>query len=488
MTLRFEKISTRLPERFYERVALTPVSAPRWLAVNLTLARELGLDENELRSPETLSALAGNAVPEGAEPVALAYAGHQFGNFVPRLGDGRAMLLGALIARDGSRYDVQLKGSGPTSFSRGGDGRAAIGPVLREFLVSEAMHTLGIPTTRSLAAVATGETVYRDRPLPGAVLTRVASSHLRVGTFEYFAARRDREALATLVEYALARHYPDRVGGPEPAMALLHAVIGAQSSLVAKWLSVGFVHGVMNTDNCAISGETIDYGPCAFLDAYDPARRFSSIDHGGRYAFSNQPRIALWNVTRLAEALLPVIDDDEPRAIALAEGALATFAELFERAYIDAMRAKVGLFDARDDDDNALVKDLLAQMAESRADFTRTFTRLTRLADGGDDELGPSLRDGSRWSSWRERWERRAAGEGTTREQRVARMRAANPVVIARNHRVEEALEAAEDGDLAPFERLRAALAQPFETRSEYADLAEAPGESQWSYRTFCGT
>ncbi len=393
-----------------------------------------------------------------------------------------------MIARDGDRFDVQLKGSGPTPFSRGGDGRAAVGPVLREFLVSEAMRALGVPTTRSLAAVATGERVDRDRPLPGAVLTRVASSHLRVGTFEYFAARNDREALSTLVDFALARHYPDRVGGPAPAMALLHAVISAQSSLVAKWLSVGFVHGVMNTDNCAISGETIDYGPCAFLDAYDPARRFSSIDHGGRYAFSNQPRIALWNVTRFAEALLPVIDDDESRAISLAEDALSTFAELFDRAYIDAMRARLGLFDARDEDDNALTRDLLALMAEARADFTLSFTRLTALANGESDALGPSLGDGAKWSAWRARWQARAESDGSTREQRIARMRRANPVIIARNHRVEEALVAAEEGDLAPFERLRAALSQPFETRSEFADLAEPPGEAQWSYRTFCGT
>ncbi len=487
MPLRFDNTYARMPARCFARVAPTPVAAPAWLAVNPSLGALLGLDEDELRAPAMRDALAGNGALEGAEPIALAYAGHQFGAFVPRLGDGRAILLGEVVCRDGVRRDVQLKGAGPTPFSRGGDGRAAIGPVLREFVVSEAMHAMGVPTTRSLAAVATGERVYREAPLAGAVLTRVATSHLRVGTFQYFAARDDREALEALVRYALARHFPARADDPEAPMALFDAVCDAQRELVARRLALGFVHGVMNTDNCAISGETIDYGPCAFLDAYDPRRHFSSIDRHGRYAWAEQPRILRWNLARLAETLLGLLGDDEAAAVARMEQRLRDFGARFEATWAAALRAKLGLVDAQPDDDE-LARTFLTLLAAGRVDFTTAFRRLTHLAAGEDDHLRALFAERDRITSWLAAWRARVEREPATREEVVSRMRRANPAFTPRNHRVEEALEAAARGDLAPFERLRGALARPFEDQAEYADLAEAPGDDQWSYATFCGT
>ncbi|MFO0625907.1 MAG: YdiU family protein [Polyangiales bacterium] len=486
MPFRFDNTYARLPAHFYARAPLHPAPAPRWLAVNVELGASLGLTVDELRAPELLLALAGNRVPEGAEPIALAYAGHQFGGFVPRLGDGRALLLGEALDAQGRRWDVQLKGSGPTPFSRGGDGRAALGPVLREFLVSEAMHALGVPTTRALAAVLTGDDVVRDEVLPGAVLTRVAASHLRVGTFQYFAARGDRDALETLVGVALARHYPEAVGAGAPALALLDAVMHAQASLVAAWLSVGFVHGVMNTDNCAVSGETLDYGPCAFLDAYDPKRRFSSIDHQGRYAFMNQPRIAQWNVARLAEALIPLVDADEARAVALLEARIATFGGTFEAAWMTRLRAKLGLREAREGD-AALGQRLLDLMAAHRVDFTLAFRRLADLAEGLD-AFSSLFADAAAIAAWRDDWRARVAAEGRPPAEVAAQMRAANPAFIPRNHRVEEMIAAAVEGDLGPFQRLRAVLARPYEDQPAHDDLALPPGEDQWRYRTFCGT
>jgi uncharacterized protein YdiU (UPF0061 family) len=486
MPLRFHNSYSRLPSRLFSSVEPTPVDAPAWLAVNPTLGALLGLSEEELRSSELLGVFAGNMIPQGAEPIALAYAGHQFGGFVPRLGDGRALLLGEALDAHGRRWDVQLKGSGPTPFSRGGDGRAALGPVLREFLVSEAMHALGVPTTRALAAVLTGDDVVRDEVLPGAVLTRVAASHLRVGTFQYFAARGDREALATLVDVALARHYPEAVGDGPPALTLLDAVMTAQASLVAAWLSVGFVHGVMNTDNCAISGETLDYGPCAFLDAFDPKRRFSSIDHQGRYAFMNQPRMAQWNLARLAEALLPLVDADESRAVALLEAQIETFSARFEAAWAARLRAKLGLREAREGDD-ALGLRLLDLMAVHRVDFTLAFRRLCDLADGLD-LLSPLFGDDAAITAWGEDWRARVASEGRAPADVAAQMRKANPAFIPRNHRVEEMIAAAVEGDLGPFHRLRTVLARPYEEQPAHDELALPPGEAQWRYRTFCGT
>jgi uncharacterized protein YdiU (UPF0061 family) len=483
----FDHSYARLPDRFYVRVKPSPVSAPRLLAWNEPLAELLGLTRDDLTAPDQVQALAGNRIPDGAQPLALAYAGHQFGGFVPQLGDGRAILLGEIVGRDGVRRDIQLKGSGPTPFSRGGDGRAAIGPVLREYLVSEAMAALGVPTTRALAAVATGDWVYRDERLPGAVLTRVASSHLRVGTFQYFAVRDDRAALAQLLDYALARHYP-HAAHPVPALGLLEAAMDAQARLVARWLALGFVHGVMNTDNTSIAGETLDYGPCAFLDGFDPDRTFSSIDQGGRYAYQNQPSIALWNLARLAETLLPLIDVDSTRAVAAATALLEQFSARFGAAYAAGMRNKLGLSTAQDGDD-ALAEGLLRCMAEQRADFTLCFRRLADVAAGADAaELAALFRDPTAILRWLETWRARVADDPAAPAERAAAMRAVNPAFIPRNHRVEEMISAARAGDLGPFERMMRVLARPYDDQPDAADLAEPPGEAQWSYRTFCGT
>ena len=501
MRFGFEHRYAALPGRFYARVSPSPVREPAVLAINAPLAIELKLDPVALASPEGIAILAGNAVPEDADPIALAYAGHQFGNFVPQLGDGRAILLGEIVDRDGRRRDVQLKGAGPTPFSRGGDGRAGIGPVLREYLLSEAMFALGVPTTRALAAVLTGDPVYREDALPGAVLTRIASSHLRVGTFQYFAVRGDRDALERLVEHALERHYPNaeselaaaasndeasRVSSPtsNPALALLDSVIDAQANLVAKWLALGFVHGVMNTDNTSISGETIDYGPAAFLDAYEPARVFSSIDRGGRYAFAHQPRIALWNLSRFAETLLPLVDEDESRAIPILTTRLEGFLLRFEAKYAAELRQKLGLREARDGD-LELARDLLALLAKEHTDYTRFFRRLAHGSGGGAID---QLLDVDAFRAWSDRWRARREEEGTSEAESVAIMLRANPAFIPRNHRVEEMIAAATKGDLAPFERLHRVLARPFEDQPEAAELAEPPGDDQWQYRTFCGT
>jgi uncharacterized protein YdiU (UPF0061 family) len=425
-----------------------------------------------LRAPDGVAVLAGNAVPDGADPLAQAYAGHQFGNWVPQLGDGRALLLGEVLGRDGTRYDLQLKGSGPTPFSRRGDGRAWLGPVLREYIVSEAMQALGIPTTRALAAVATGETVYRERALPGAVLTRVARSHIRVGTFQYFAARQDREALEALVAHVIQRHYPQAEG----PLGLLEAVVAAQAKLVARWMGVGFIHGVMNTDNMSVAGETIDYGPCAFMDTYHPGKVFSSIDHLGRYAYANQPQIAAWNLAQFASCLLPLIEGGEDAAIASATEGVNRFVPLFQAEWARVFRTKLGLVQ-EEAEDVALAAALLDRMAQGRADFTRTFHG---LADG---TARAEFEDPEVFDAWHADWQARVAREDAA--ESAAAMRAANPAVIPRNHRVEEAIAAAVGGDLAPFERLNAALARPF---APDEDLAQAPSEDQEVRQTFCGT
>ena len=383
----FDNSYARLPERFFARLPPTPVAAPRLIRLNDKLARHLGLDPLELSSPEGVAILAGNAVPNLGEPLAMAYAGHQFGTFVPQLGDGRAILLGEVVDVDGVRRDIQLKGSGPTPFSRNGDGRAALGPVLREYIISEAMAALGIPTTRSLAVVTTGETVRREMPLPGAVLTRVASSHIRVGTFQFFAARGDVDGIRHLADHVIARHYPEAADAGNSYRALLELVIARQAELVAKWLLVGFIHGVMNTDNMSIAGETIDYGPCAFMDVYDPATVYSSIDTFGRYAYGNQPRIAQWNLTRLAETLLPLLAEDQDRAIEIANAALGGFAGRFEAAFAAGLRRKLGLLQEQPDD-ILLAQDLLDRMARNGADFTLTFRRLCDAASNADADLG----------------------------------------------------------------------------------------------------
>jgi len=488
MPIPFEHTYASLPSRFYARILPTPVVRPAHLSVNGALADLLGLDREELSSVDGAAMFAGNRVPDRAEPIALAYAGHQFGHFVPQLGDGRAILLGEIVGRDGVRRDIQLKGSGPTPFSRGGDGRAALGPVLREYVVSEAMAALSIPTTRALAAVTTGEVVRRETPLPGAVLARVASSHIRVGTFEYFAARDDREAVRALTRYALERHYPDASAKENPALALLESVMSAQARLVAAWISFGFVHGVMNTDNTSISGETIDYGPCAFLDGYDPRRTFSSIDRQGRYAYANQPRIALWNLARLAETLLPEVDESQDRAVAILTERLETFPERFESARAKRFRAKLG-FSTEREGDIPLAEELLGLMAEGRVDFTLCFRRLTEAAAGGDDDRVAELFEAPEpFRAWAKRWRDRLAEEPITAEERASIMLRANPAFIPRNHRIEEMIAAATRGELGPFERLVRVLSRPFDDQPEHEELAEPPGESQWSYRTFCGT
>lgn len=502
MSFAFDNTYALLPERFFARVAPTRVREPRVVKVNYPLAELLGLDPQLLDSPQGAEILAGNVVPERAASIALAYAGHQFGGFVPQLGDGRAILLGEVVGSDGKRRDLQLKGCGRTPFSRGGDGRAALGPVLREYIVSEAMAAMGVPTTRALAAVTTGEPVVREELLPGAVLTRVAASHLRVGTFQFFAARNDQEALTTLTAYALARHYPDATDNAanlgNDALCLLDQVVRKQAYLVARWLGVGFVHGVMNTDNTSISGETIDYGPCAFLDEYDPAKKFSSIDHGGRYAFANQPRIAQWNLARLAETLLPLISDQEAEAIRLATQCLEGFSIAFDSAYLDVMRAKLGLLspDNRNkqeeaaEHDRAFVADLLQRLAANQVDYTIFFRALCAAAeDAAADTLIASLfGDADAFQPWAESWRRRLLHDPTPPAARAQAMRRVNPAFIPRNHRVEQAIAAAMAGDFNPFETMVQLLSHPYEDQPNLAYLAAPPLPAERVCATFCGT
>jgi uncharacterized protein YdiU (UPF0061 family) len=486
----FQNSYSALPDTFFARVAPTPVAAPRLIKLNRPLARQLGLDPDVLETAEGAEILAGKRLPEGADPIAMAYAGHQFGHFVPQLGDGRAVLLGEVIDADGMRRDIQLKGSGPTPFSRRGDGRAALGPVLREYIVSEAMFALGIPTTRSLAAVVTGEHVLRETALPGAVLTRVASSHIRVGTFQFFAARRDTDAIRKLADHVIARHYPELRDAERPYHALLAGVVARQADLVARWLLIGFIHGVMNTDNCSISGETIDYGPCAFLDNYDPAQVFSSIDEMGRYAYANQPRIGLWNLTRLAECLLPLFDADQETAIAQAQDILGAFPDTFSKAYQAGLRKKIGLFTMRDSDE-ALIQDLLDAMAKNQADFTLTFRKLGDAAGdpAGNTHVRAQFMDPAVFDEWAGRWRARTAQEPQAAAERRAAMHAVNPAFIPRNHRVEAVIQAAvNDEDYAPFEDLVKVLAKPFEDQPGDAAYADPPLPDQRVLRTFCGT
>jgi uncharacterized protein YdiU (UPF0061 family) len=478
---RLEQSYAELPRLFYERVEPTPVTAPRLVVLNRPLAASLGLDADALASDDGAAVFAGNRLPPGSEPLAQAYAGHQFGHFTA-LGDGRAILLGEQITPRGERFDVQLKGSGPTPFSRRGDGRAALGPMLREHIISEAMHALGIPTTRSLAVAATGETVYRQTPLPGAVLTRVAASHLRVGTFEWAAAHRDEAALRALVDYALRRHYPERLDTENPARALLEAVIERQAALIARWMTVGFIHGVMNTDNMAISGETIDYGPCAFMDTYDPATVFSSIDKHGRYAYGKQPAIARRNLTCLANALLPLLHPVEARAVEIATETLGVFDPQFEAHWLAAMRRKLGLFTA-EPEDQALVGALLTWMQHAKADFTNTFAELSRELD-----VGASSAADEGFFRWHESWRARLARQPQSEAESDGLRRAHNPVFIPRNHRVEEALAAAERGDLGVMERLMAILSSPYDPARDAPEYREPAPDAGAGYQTFCGT
>lgn len=488
MPLTFDNSYRLLPERMYAVAEPDKVPAPRLIAVNRDLGASLGLLPEEMEASEIVHFLSGNRPIPGSSPIALAYAGHQFGGFSPQLGDGRAHLLGEVIALDGRRFDIQLKGSGRTPFSRGGDGKSALGPVLREYLVSETMHALGVPTTRALAAVWTGEYVARENRLPGGVLTRIASSHIRVGTFEYFRARGDVEALGLLAEHALNRHYPSAEDERPPAVRLLECVIAAQARLVAHWMSLGFVHGVMNTDNCSISGETIDYGPCAFIDSFEPGRTFSSIDRGGRYAFNQQPQIAQWNLARLAEAMLPILDSDESRAVALATDLLEQFPSRFNEKYRELCHRKLGL-STEQTDSGTLAGDFLAVLGSARADFTLAFRHLYDLCDGGKQEPFLALFSGSAAATeWLSRFLAAFQNDPADRQQRLHAMKLANPSYIPRNHRIEEAISAAIKGDDAPFHRLRRVLRTPCEVQKGEEELALPPGDEQWSYRTFCGT
>lgn len=476
----FDNTFVQLPDSLYVRQRPASVKKPGLVILNRPLALALGLHADSLDGPQGADIFAGNRLPQGADPIAQAYAGHQFGHFT-MLGDGRAILLGEQVTPDGGRFDIQLKGSGRTPFSRRGDGRAALGPMLREYIVSEAMHGLGIPTTRSLAVATTGEPVHRETTLAGAVLTRVAGSHIRVGTFEYLAARGDAEALRALARYTIQRHYPELAKAPSPVLELLRAVMERQALLVTKWLLVGFIHGVMNTDNVSLCGESIDYGPCAFMDAYNPATVFSSIDREGRYAFGNQPSIAQWNLTRLAETLLPLLHENGDAAMELATDALDQFPEMFRRHWTAGMRAKLGLFTA-EDSDAALAQDLLKIMQDHEADYTLT---LRGLAE--EKSNLPFFRE-PEFMGWRARWEARLARQAQPFEESRTLMRAHNPSVIPRNHRVEEALRAAtQNSDLGPLHRLLAALDRPFEDRPEYAAYLE-PGPLRSGYQTFCGT
>ncbi|MEO1193661.1 MAG: YdiU family protein [Pseudomonadota bacterium] len=486
----FDNSYARLPERLFARVSPAATPSPQLLQINKSLAEELALDPERLVSQEGLEILSGNRIATGSDPIAMAYAGHQFGNWVPQLGDGRALLLGEVIDRNGQRRDIQLKGSGRTPFSRMGDGKAPLGPVLREFIVSEAMAALGIPTTRSLAAVATGERVFRETIHTGAVLTRVAASHLRIGTFQFFYARNDADALRALSDYAIARHYPEATTAEVPALALLDAVIARQASLVAQWMGIGFIHGVMNTDNMTISGETIDYGPCAFMDSFREGQVFSSIDSGGRYAFGRQPQIAHWNLTQLAQALLPLLSDKMEAAVELAQASIDRFPDLFHEAWLGVARRKLGLSTAAEGDAD-LFASLLSTMEANEADFTLTFRRLANgvVPDGAEEPQARDLfKDPAAFDAWAVRWQARLEAEPMAIAERQAALRAANPLFIPRNHRVEEALAAAEAGDLGPFERLKRVLAYPFDVQPDAAELALPPGPEERVFRTFCGT
>ena len=490
-SLAFDNSYARLPERLFARVAPTPVATPQPVRINDTLARSLGLDPDWLRCPDGVAMLAGNLVPEQAEPLAMAYAGHQFGNWVPRLGDGRAVLLGELVDCHGIRHDLQLKGCGPTPFSRAGDGRAALGPCLREYILSEAMAALGIPSTRALAVVATGETVLREVSLQGAVLARVAQSHVRVGTFQFFRGTGDSDAVRSLADYVIARHYPEAGAAAQPYRALLDAVIARTARLIASWQLVGFIHGVMNTDNMQVAGETIDYGPCAMMDSYDPATVYSSIDRGGRYAYANQPAIAHWNLVRLAEALLPILGGEPDAALAQAHAALDGFATQFGAAWLGGMRRKLGLATEQPGDGD-LAQALLDRMAANRADFTLTFRRLSSAAVSGgehDEPVREQFVDPTAFDGWAAQWRARLAREGGPSVARSLAMRAVNPAFIARNHRVQAVLSAAEDrGDLAPLDELLSVLSKPYDDQPGLDAYAAPPLPHEAIAATFCGT
>ncbi len=483
----FDNSYVRDLEGLYTPWTATPAPAPRLLALNEDLAAELGADAGALRAAGGVAALVGNATPTGASPVAQAYSGHQFGGFSPRLGDGRALLLGEVLDVKGRRRDLHLKGSGRTPFARGGDGRAAVGPMLREYVIGEAMHALGIPTTRALAVVQTGDQVVRETLLPGAVLVRVAASHVRVGTFQYAATHGDPALVRRLADHAIARHHPDALGAANPYLAFFEAVVDTQASLIARWMQVGFIHGVMNTDNMAISGETIDYGPCAFMDAFDPATVFSSIDHGGRYAYANQPAIAQWNLVRLAETLLPLLDADRESALAAATDVLRSYPERYDAYWLHGMHAKLGLTDGAAEDE-ARIDDLRGLLQAPQVDFTSSLRALSSTVLGKAAPARALFSEAAAFDAWCARWRAQLGSQGSDTQTIAAAMNRVNPIYIPRNHLVEEALAAATAGDLEPFRRLVDVLAQPFDERAGLKRYADPAPPSFGDYLTFCGT
>jgi uncharacterized protein YdiU (UPF0061 family) len=483
-----------LPERFYARLGPSPVQEPGLIKVNRLLANSIGLDPNFLETPTGINILSGNQIPIGADPIAMAYAGHQFGGWVPQLGDGRAVLLGELVGPDGSRYDLHLKGSGQTPFSRNGDGRAWVGPILREYIISEAMAALGIPTTRALAAVTTGETVMREGPYPGALLARIASSHIRVGTFQYFSAKNDLEALRILSDHIINRHYPEARNSSNSYLSLLEKIIEKQAKLIAKWMSVGFIHGVMNTDNMSIAGDTIDYGPCAFMDNYHPGKVFSSIDQMGRYAYGNQPLIAHWNLSCLASTMLPLINNKEESAIEAATEKLNLYPEQYDEIWTSTFCSKIGLLDQKENDVD-LINNLLECMSKNNADFTSAFRQLSKMLKEGDqnnkllDERFTSLfEDQTAAVGWLVKWRQRLSQESRSDLERQKAMHAINPAYIPRNHRIEEIIKAALEGDFSPFEKLNDILLHPFEEQIENIEYQVPPLPEEIVHKTFCGT
>ena len=487
-TLRFDNSYARLPERFYARQSAAAVSDPRLIKLNRALALSLGIDSSWLDSSAALAAFSGREAPAGSDPIASAYAGHQFGGFNPQLGDGRALLLGELLTPGGERFDIQLKGSGRTPFSRGGDGLSPLGPVLREYVISEAMYALGIPTTRSLAAVSTGDRVYREQSLPGAILTRVASSHIRVGTFEFFAARRDREALELLLDHVIDRHYPELRQHEAPVLGLLEASVRAQAELIARWQLVGFIHGVMNTDNTLLSGETIDYGPCAFMDEYDPKTVFSSIDRHGRYAYQNQPRIGAWNQSCLAQALFPLLEGDEEECVEKLRAILEGFEAHYEASFRRLARPKFGLA-VDDGGDDELMEEYWSLLEKTGADFTLSFRRLSDLSSQGSEQSVAKLFEFPEvFGPWLSRWRQRLSLEKESPAEIQPAMYRQNPALIPRNHIVDSALKRADEAHFCEFHDLVEALASPFEYREELARFATPPEPEERVCTTFCGT
>jgi uncharacterized protein YdiU (UPF0061 family) len=484
----FDNSFARSLQSFYVLCKAASAPAPKLLQFNDSLAKELGLEPSALNSEAGSAIFSGNVIPEGAEPLAQVYAGHQFGGFNPQLGDGRALLLGEVIDTLGLRRDIQLKGSGLTPFSRGGDGKATLGPVLREYLIAESMHALGVPTTRALAAVTTGEEVNRERSLPGAILTRVAASHIRIGTFQFFAARSNTDKVRELADYAIARHHPATPGSDNPYLDFFKSVAEVQAALVARWMSLGFIHGVMNTDNMTVSGETIDYGPCAFMDTYSAQTVFSSIDTHGRYAYENQPSILSWNLARLAETLIPLVDSDKDIAIGLLTDAVQDVGRIYESHWLNAMRSKIGLW-TKSPSDLELITDLLSLMEDSHADFTLVFRHLSKLLRGDDSKIRQHFNISTSFDAWLQRWQSRMKPEGIEAETRALAMDRINPIYIPRNHKVEEALSAAvELNDMKPFSRLLEVLSHPFDDVQENKDYATPGPQLATPYQTFCGT